>query len=113
MFIAVYEFVVRAGQEEAFIRAWAKRTEGIYRLSGSLGSRLHRNENGNFIGYAQWPSREVWCQIGTSPLNNGHYPEYDLASQQMQACLAIPSKTLFEMDVEEDYLRPTQFQSQR
>lgn len=110
MFIAIYKFVVKAGYEEAFVAAWKKRTEGIYRVSGSLGSRLHRDRYGQFIGYAQWPSREAWQDIGNSPLNSGKYPEYDLASQQMSECLSAPSETLFEMCVEEDYLHSVPFE---
>ncbi len=35
-------------------------TESIYQTRGSLGSRLHRAEDGTWLGYAQWPSEEKW-----------------------------------------------------
>lgn len=51
MFIVMIEFVVKEGCEKQFIEKWAKVTQGIYLFKGSLGSRLHRNENGELIAY--------------------------------------------------------------
>lgn len=60
MFVAVYAFKVKPGMEEQFRRAWAERTREIIQESASFGSRLHLSDEGVFIGYAQWPSREAW-----------------------------------------------------
>lgn len=60
MFIAIYRFSVKTGHEHAFRLAWLELTQGIYLQRGSLGSRLHREVGGKFIGYAQWPSRAAW-----------------------------------------------------
>lgn len=60
MFIAMYEWKIKPEMEEQFCKAWAERTREIMRDNGGLGSRLHKNEDGNYIAYAQWPSREVW-----------------------------------------------------
>jgi heme-degrading monooxygenase HmoA len=60
MFALIYRWRVLPGRDEAFIRAWARLTEIIYERDGSLGSRLHRSDDGTYIAYAQWPSREVW-----------------------------------------------------
>ena len=54
MFIALYQFSVKPGHEQAFRQAWLELTQGIYLQRGSLGSRLHRDMGGQFIGYAQW-----------------------------------------------------------
>jgi heme-degrading monooxygenase HmoA len=56
----IYRWRVLPGRDEAFIRAWARLTEIIYEREGSLGSRLHRVDEGTYLAYAQWPSREVW-----------------------------------------------------
>lgn len=54
MFIVVYRFKIKPATKEAFIQAWKMRTEGIYLVLGSLGSRLHKEEKtGDYIGYAQ------------------------------------------------------------
>ena len=42
------------------MRAWHRGTLRITAIYGSYGSRIHRNENGDFVGYAQWPSRAAW-----------------------------------------------------
>lgn len=60
LFIAIYEFWVHPGQESAFIKYWEIVTEAIYRHRGSLGSRLHREGDGKYIAYAQWPSEEAF-----------------------------------------------------
>jgi hypothetical protein len=37
-------------------------TESIYRKRGSLGSRLHRAEDGTWLAYAQWPDEQTWLK---------------------------------------------------
>jgi heme-degrading monooxygenase HmoA len=61
MFIAVYEMIAKTGREKEFEIAWADVTEAIYRVRGSLGSRLHLSEKPRvYIAYAQWPSRQIF-----------------------------------------------------
>ena len=60
MFIVVYSFTVKSGQNQAFKNAWREMTEVIYDYAGSLGSRLHHELENNYIAYAQWPDRETW-----------------------------------------------------
>lgn len=60
MFVVVYRWRLKSGAEDAFQTAWAKMTEAIFESRGSLGSRLHRAEDGSFVAYAQWPSRAAW-----------------------------------------------------
>ena len=61
MFVALYEMTAKPGHEADFERAWAAVTDAIYRVRGSLGSRLHKTETpGVYIAYAQWPSRQVY-----------------------------------------------------
>ena len=42
-------------------------TELIREREGSLGSRLHRAGSGEYVAYAQWPSRQVWDDSDTIP----------------------------------------------
>lgn len=60
MFIAVYRWRIKAGMEEQFREGWRLVTESIYRTYGSLGSRLHRDMDGSWVAYAQWPDRKHW-----------------------------------------------------
>lgn len=60
MFVAMYRWKLREGQEEKFREGWRRRTEEIYRACGSLGSRLHRAEDGTWVAYAQWPDKRDW-----------------------------------------------------
>ncbi|MBX7173778.1 MAG: antibiotic biosynthesis monooxygenase [Pyrinomonadaceae bacterium] len=58
MFIALYRWRVKSGKEEQFITAWSKITAYYRENWDSLGSRLHRGNDGLFYGYAQWKSAE-------------------------------------------------------
>lgn len=100
MFIAVYRFSVKTGHERAFRQAWLELTQGIYLRRGSLGSRLHRDAGGQFIGYAQWPSRAAWENAGDIQLDE----RYRQARERMHATL-LADDTLFEMEVTDDYLQ--------
>ncbi len=60
MFIVVYRWRCRPEHEAAFRVAWAEMTVAIREQCGSLGSRLHRADDGELVAYAQWPSREQW-----------------------------------------------------
>jgi hypothetical protein len=60
MYVAVYGWRVKPGKEEQFREAWRRGTRAITRTYGSFGSRLHRAEDGRFIGYAEWPDAATW-----------------------------------------------------
>ena len=44
MFCVVYEFKVRSGYNAEFESAWADFTEAIFRVCGSLGSKIYELE---------------------------------------------------------------------
>lgn len=100
MFIAVYEFEIKTGTEEAFRAAWLDVTKAIYQFCGSYGSRLHRSENPLiFVGYAQWPDRAQWEK--DHQLTD---PVYLAARQKMRDCL-VQTRTVYTLDVCDDYLQ--------
>ncbi len=101
MFIAVYRWTVKPGMEDRFVRAWHRGTLSITRIYGSYGSRMHRNVNGDFIGYAQWPSRAAW----EAAVNN-HFRHDDAeAARDFQDAIAAQG-TILEMEVLDDLLVP-------
>ena len=109
MFIAVYRFKIKPAKKQAFIQAWKKRTEGIYLVLGSLGSRLHKEEKtGDYIGYAQWPSKTHWENSDFSCLNSEKYLKYKKSGEVMRETI-ISSETSLELDVEADYLQSRAF----
>lgn len=60
MFVAVYWWRVHPGKEDQFRAAWARGTDLIREKYGSYGSRLHRDADGRFVGYAEWPDEATW-----------------------------------------------------
>ena len=85
MFIALYRWKVKEGHELNFREGWHRRTEEIYRNSGSFGSRLHQAEDGTWVAYAQWPDRNT----------------YDAA--QTIAVVDAQARTMFRESIEEAY----------
>ena len=60
MFAAIYRFNVKEGMDAQFIDSWGALTRMIYEFEGSLGSRLHKQADGVYIAYAQWPDFNTW-----------------------------------------------------
>lgn len=55
MIIFLYRWKIKLGKELQFEKNWSIVTEAIRNECGSYGSRLHLAENGEYVGYAQWP----------------------------------------------------------
>ena len=60
MYVAIYRWRVKPGKEAQFREAWRRSTRAITRIYGSRGSRLHRDREGRFLGYALWPDQASW-----------------------------------------------------
>lgn len=104
MFVVIYKFRVKSDLEMEFKNAWKTLTELIYKYEGSLGSRLHRLSDLQYIAYAQWPSREKWEQSGSKLP-----PEADKFRKIMRnACEEI--ETLFELERDIDLLKTDLYQ---
>lgn len=59
-FAVIYRWQVKAGFEKQFKTAWATITELLIEKQGARGSRLHQTEEGIWVAYAQWPSKQAW-----------------------------------------------------
>ena len=58
MFIFLYRWRIKPEKEAQFIEAWSEITSFYRENFNSLGSRLHRGDDGIFYAYAQWESAE-------------------------------------------------------
>lgn len=100
MFCAVYRFSVKPGADAPFKEAWRRLTELIYEYEGSLGSRLHScGVDGEYIAYAQWPSRETWERASGIPAELADAPKKSMR----EACIKI--ETIHELEVVDDLLK--------
>lgn len=70
MFIIVYRWRVKPEKEQQFIESWAEITAYYRENCDSLGSRLHRGNDGLFYAYAQWKSAEDREKAFANPLNS-------------------------------------------
>jgi len=54
MFTVMYRWRIKPKLEKQFIESWSEITGYYVKNCGSLGSRLHRGNDGFFYAYAQW-----------------------------------------------------------
>jgi heme-degrading monooxygenase HmoA len=81
MFVVLYRWRLRPGSEAAFVAAWSRMSQRLRDERGSLGSRLHRGDDGWWYSYAQWPDAEVRAAaFANGPVEAG-------ASRQMQEAI--------------------------
>ena len=91
MFIALYRWQLIEGQEGRFQQGWHRLTE-LYKKHGSLGSRLHRAEDGTWVAYAQWPDKQAWEAAGRVQVRDTE------ALQMMRESIAVShAPTLMEV----------------
>lgn len=64
MFNVLYRWRLKPGAEESFESAWADMTVLLRESRGALGSRLHKDEDGTWVAYAQWPDKASWEKSG-------------------------------------------------
>lgn len=100
MLSVVLEFEVVDGQEALFKKYWLATTEAIYQHFGSLGSRLHKADNGKFIAYAQWPDRQTYEQSHLWP------DKAKALRNKMNATLVNQqARLVYKLEVDTDYLQ--------
>jgi heme-degrading monooxygenase HmoA len=58
MFVILYRWRIKPEKETQFIEAWSEITAYYRENFASLGSRLHRGNDGIFYAYARWNSAE-------------------------------------------------------
>lgn len=58
MFIVLYRWHVKPHLESQFVENWSLRTAYLREKYDTLGSRLHRGNDGIWYSYAQWKSAE-------------------------------------------------------
>ena len=99
MFTVIYKFEVKEDRTQQFEENWTKLTKLIYKHEGSLGSRLHKSDNLNYIAYAQWTDKETWQNSGSK------MPEHskEISRLMKEACEKI--ETIHELEVVKDLLK--------
>ncbi len=102
MFCVVYQWAVKPSKEKEFRETWCEITEAIFRQHGSMGSRLHKNYDGSFVAYAQWPSRELW-QNQAITIGVEH------TESKQRKCLLQPIRVILQLDMTDDMLKAAPF----
>ncbi len=101
MFVAAYWWRVHPGKEAQFRAAWRRGTQLIREKYGSLGSRLHRDGEGRFIGVAEWPDRATWQAAFDEKMA---YDDPDTRAAFVDAICDWADEPLLLMEVTDDLL---------
>ena len=99
MFAVIYQFDVIENKDADFIKFWKEFTGFIYQYEGSLGSRLHKQKNGYYIAYAQWPNRDIWRNSGKNLPDKAK----EVGNAMREACSKV--EVLFELENVQDLLK--------
>ena len=102
MYVVMYAFKVKPNQEEKFIEAWQGLTSLIYKHEGSLGSRLHKKDDLNYIAYAQWPDQSAFDNAG------GNLPEEANHYRDTMKSACVKFEVLEKLEVIKDLLKEQQ-----
>lgn len=105
MLSVVLEFDVVNGQEVEFKKYWLATTEAIYQHFGSLGSRLHKADDGKFIAYAQWPDRQTYEQSHLWP-----HKAKELQNEMNATLVNQKARLVYKLEVDTDYLQTDVYQ---
>ena len=62
MFVILYRWRIKPNFEAQFVESWSARTAYLREKYDTLGSRLHRGNDGIWYSYAQWKSAEQRTQ---------------------------------------------------
>lgn len=96
MLVFLYRWRIKPGLEQQFVDAWSAITLYYRENAGSLGSRLHRGNDGIWYGYAQWRDaahrERAFAQA----------PEYPDRARMMEAIEEFLGETV--LDVTADFL---------
>ncbi len=96
MVVFLYKWKIKSGKENQFEVNWALVTKSILENCGSFGSRLHLAENGEYMGYAQWPDKATRerCSLEGVSLEARRLMGDAIESSYPEQCLEIKTDLL-------------------
>ena len=60
MFVTFYQWRIKMGKQEQFIRAWTEMTENLKSETPQLSALLGQTPQGSFIATVYWPNQQAW-----------------------------------------------------
>ncbi len=58
-FAVIYRGYVKAGMEDSYKKYWNQVASFFIKSRGAIGSCLHKTEEGMWVAYSKWPSKEM------------------------------------------------------
>lgn len=104
MYSILYLFRIKINKRKEFINAWENLTTIIYNNKGSLGSRLHKKSDNEYIAYAQWPSEDMFDNAGDN------LPKEAIAFREVMRKSCEKVEMLYKLEVVSDLLKEKQYE---
>jgi hypothetical protein len=101
MYAVIYRWQVVAGLEAQFEAGWRRGTERIAAEFGGWGSRLHKQAEGVYIAYAQWPDEATWQHAMESRM---HHSDDEARKMYRDAIVPGTFETIAQGEVVADLL---------
>lgn len=101
MYAVIYRWQVVAGLEAQFEAGWRRGTQAIAAEFGGWGSRLHKQSEGVYIAYAQWPDEETWKRAMETRM---HHSDDEARKMYRDAIVPGTFETIAQGDVVADLL---------
>lgn len=100
MIVLMYRWKIKPGKEKQFEENWSIVTVAIRNQCGSYGSRLHIAENGEYVGYAQWPDSATrdQCELNLSSVNARALMRDAIEYSHTDQILEVKSDLLIQAD---------------
>jgi heme-degrading monooxygenase HmoA len=104
MYSVLYEFKVKPEMEEQFVKSWSALTKLIYKHEGSLGSRLHKKSDLEYIAYALWPNKAKFNAI------HNNLPDTAIAYRDTMRASCNTVGIMYQCEVIEDLLHKSVYE---
>lgn len=66
MFAVIYKGFVLEEKEDSYLKTWSFVAKYFKKNCEALGSTLHKTEDGEYVAYSRWPTKETRDRYWTS-----------------------------------------------
>lgn len=94
--VVIYRYRVNPDKVEDFVSAWSRLAEVNREGYGTLGSRLHKGDDGVYYAYSRWPTRDAFEASEDRPAQT--------AARALMASAIIERLPSLRMDITADFL---------
>lgn len=105
MFVVIYRGYLKPSYEHEYCAAWKTVANYFIKHRGSLGSSLHKAEDGMWLAYSRWPDKKTRDASWGDHANNDFPDEVKSAITTLKNCIDTDRELPeIQLDMVEDLL---------